>query len=500
MDERHTRRVHSLTDVVSRQESGRDSVFALRQQLMQAGKIKLELALDRVAFGLTLGQMATFFHFQTAQTLQLSQIVLLGRTGFLKLTQVFEDACVIVFFQIVQAVERLQTSLTRPDQGFLAVINHEQTLILPRLKLTLRLFLRLAFKAHLAGRFFSRTLLGSLGGTNVLDTPPLLVENLVGLIDSFRRNLVAVMHAPAFIHPAVQSLLCQHGRAGANQQQTQPPSTHHQPPPFSVKIEQHPCQFFPMHDILAQLALLLISLVANLLSALAGGGAGLLQLPALIFLGLPFATALATHKVASVALGVGATLRHLRSGTLRPGFTLLILASGLPGVVLGANLILQVDETLSQIALGLMTIGLGLYSWKNPGLGEKHSPCHRTPIGLLTGGVVLLGIGVLNGSLTSGTGLMVTLWLVRWFGLEFKQAIAYTMILVGLFWNGTGAITLGLLTEIRWDWLPALLLGSLIGGYLGAHLSLIKGNRFIKRVFEFTTLATGAGLLWRALD
>ena len=58
------------------------------------------------------------------------------------------------------------------------------------------------------------------------------------------------------------------------------------------------------------LILFIISLIANLLSALAGGGAGLLQLPALLMLGLPFPTALATHKIASVALGAGASIRH----------------------------------------------------------------------------------------------------------------------------------------------------------------------------------------------
>src|SRR3990167_8245261 len=85
-----------------------------------------------------------------------------------------------------------------------------------------------------------------------------------------------------------------------------------------------------------QLILLLVSLVANVFSAFAGGGAGLLQFPALIFLGLPFGVALATHKVASVALGVGATLRHVREKSLEWKFSLFILAAGLPGVVLGA--------------------------------------------------------------------------------------------------------------------------------------------------------------------
>ncbi len=46
--------------------------------------------------------------------------------------------------------------------------------------------------------------------------------------------------------------------------------------------------------------------------------------------------------------------------------------------------------------------------------------------------------GFLNGSLASGTGLFVTIWLVRWFGFDYRLAIAYTLVLVGLFWNGMG--------------------------------------------------------------
>ncbi|MCK7576683.1 MAG: hypothetical protein MZV65_12845 [Chromatiales bacterium] len=45
-------------------------------------------------------------------------------------------------------------------------------------------------------------------------------------------------------------------------------------------------------------------------------------------------------------------------------------------------------------------------------------------------------------------------------------------------------LTLGLLGEIRWSWLPALLAGSLAGGYLGAHFAIAKGNLWIKRAFE----------------
>jgi hypothetical protein len=215
----------------------------------------------------------------------------------------------------------------------------------------------------------------------------------------------------------------------------------------------------------------------------------------LIFLGLPFGVALATHKVASVALGIGATLRHLREGRLHGRFVFFILATGLPGVLLGASVILQVPGRAAEVALGLLTLGLGLYSAVKKDMGQEERPANRSGRGLWLGGLGLFLIGALNGSLTSGTGLFVTLWLVRWFGADYKQAVAYTLILVGMFWNGAGALTLGMLGEIHWRWLPALLAGSLLGGYLGAHLAIRQGNRWIKRVFVFVAVLVGLKLI-----
>ncbi len=244
-----------------------------------------------------------------------------------------------------------------------------------------------------------------------------------------------------------------------------------------------------------QLLIFIISLTANLFSALSGGGAGLIQLPALIFLGLPFGLALATHKVATIALGIGATARHLKENRIERDLASLMIIAGLPGVVLGASFILKIPEDIAKTALGLLTMGLGIYSFFSPGLGQSIVPTNRHQKGYIIGGLVLFLIGILNGSLTSGTGLFVTLWLIRWFGLDYKLAVAYTLVFVGLFWNASGAVTLGFLGDIHWLWIPALLLGSAIGGYIGAHLSIIKGNKVIKRSFEIVTLLIGLKLI-----
>lgn len=241
--------------------------------------------------------------------------------------------------------------------------------------------------------------------------------------------------------------------------------------------------------------LFIISLLANTFSAFAGGGAGLLQLPLLIFLGLPFSVALATHKLASVALGIGATARHFREGSLNWRFSLLILASGLPGVAVGALIIVHIPERPAELALGILTIGLGIYSMSQKSLGQSVQVKVKSTLHTVTGILVLFFIGALNGSLTSGTGLFVTLWLVRWFGFDYRLAIAYTLVLVGLFWNGTGAFVLGLQGPIRWDWVPVLLVASALGGYAGAHLAISAGNKWIKHVYEAITLLVGLKLI-----
>ncbi|WP_320673933.1 sulfite exporter TauE/SafE family protein [Prochlorococcus sp. MIT 1341] len=252
-------------------------------------------------------------------------------------------------------------------------------------------------------------------------------------------------------------------------------------------------------SLTTQITLGLISFTANFLSALAGGGAGLLQLPALILLGLPFQIALATHKTASVALGLGAAFRYLKGSSLDKGFAALILIFGLPGVLLGAKIVIALPEELFNFLLGLLTLIIGLYSFNNQSLGIKKRVREKTSLELLLGGLVLFCIGILNGSLASGTGLFVTIWLVYWFEIDYALAVAYTLILVGLFWNGTGALVLGVRGDIAWDLLPILLIGSLLGGFLGSHYAISKGRWFIKRAFECLTLLVGLTLLTKAI-
>ena len=248
-------------------------------------------------------------------------------------------------------------------------------------------------------------------------------------------------------------------------------------------------------DYTQHLVLFVIAVVANWFSALAGGGAGLIQLPILIFMGLPFSLALATHKVATVALGVGATVRHLKEKHSSFRLLALILVAGIPGVVLGAYAIIDINDRMAEVVLGLLTLSLALYSIIKSDLGLSYNPIHRDAKGIFIGACGLFFIGIANGALSAGSGLFVTLWLVYWFGLSYRLAVAHTLIAVGLGWNASGAITMTWFATVKWDWLPALLCGSFVGGYLGAHSSITVGSIWIKRCYELITLLVAAKLL-----
>ena len=244
--------------------------------------------------------------------------------------------------------------------------------------------------------------------------------------------------------------------------------------------------------------LFFIALLANTFSAISGGGAGLIQFPILLFLGLSFAVALATHKIASVALGLGAAIRYYRNGNLDRHLIILLLLCGVPGVMMGAYGIIYLPQKYAEIALALMTGSLGLYSIFRPQLGQQAQPKHRGPIGWTVGAMLLFVLAVLNGSLSSGTGLLVTITLIIWFGLSYQQAIAMTLVMVGFIWNGIGAVTLGIFSTVYWLWLPPLLLGALIGGYFGSYLATRMNNRWIKRFFELMAIMIAISLFVKA--
>jgi len=255
------------------------------------------------------------------------------------------------------------------------------------------------------------------------------------------------------------------------------------------------------HSLFQRIYIFLISFFSNTFSAISGGGAGLLQLPALILFGVPYYQALASHKLATVALGIGGSLRNSKSlgNDISVAWQILIL--GLPGVILGASVVEYVSEKYLYLFLGIISILLAFYTFLKPDLGlssgnknKKLNLVHKIRFFIF-----IFLIGILNGSISSGTGLLVTILLIKTFEMDFLRAISMTFFTVGIFWNFIGAVFLARIGSVPLNILIVLIIGSFTGGYFGAHLSKLNGNILIKKTFITVCILVGISLLIKSI-
>ena len=253
------------------------------------------------------------------------------------------------------------------------------------------------------------------------------------------------------------------------------------------------------HSLFKSIYIFLISFFSNTFSAISGGGAGLLQLPALILFGVPYYQALASHKLATVALGIGGSLRNYKS--LRDDISVAkqILFFGLPGVIIGAYIVEFISEDYLYLFLGIISILIAFYSLLKSDLGLSSSKEKVNLTYDVRFLILIFLIGILNGSISSGTGLLVTILLIKTFGMDFLRAISLTFFTVGIFWNFTGAIFLSKIGSVSSNLLILLFVGSFTGGYFGAHLSKLKGNSLVKKTFTIVCLFVGISLFIKAI-
>ena len=249
------------------------------------------------------------------------------------------------------------------------------------------------------------------------------------------------------------------------------------------------------NSIFSGFSIFLISFFSNTFSAISGGGAGLLQLPSLILFGVPYYQALACHKLATVALGIGGSLRNYKS--LRNDICIAwqILIFGLPGVIVGSNIVDYISEKYLFLFLGIISTLLAFYSLFKSNLGLSSGNTNFDLVHKIRFYISIFLIGILNGSISSGTGLLVTILLVKTFEMDFLRAISLTFFTVGIFWNFIGAVFLSKIGSVPSNILILLIIGSFTGGYFGAHLSKLNGNILIKKTFTLVCILVGFSLL-----
>ena len=166
---------------------------------------------------------------------------------------------------------------------------------------------------------------------------------------------------------------------------------------------------------------------------------------------------------------------------------------------IGARLAIFIPEDYAKLALGILILSIAAIQFFCETRPLKEQTDDLPVQKHVFGGLGFFVIAMLNGSLTSGTGLLFTMWLVYWYRQPFVLSLSYTMIVCSLFYNATGAVVLSSDVSISLPFVTSLVLGAIIGGFCGASFSLKKGELFIKKIFVASCTLLGAVLVCQSL-
>ena len=235
------------------------------------------------------------------------------------------------------------------------------------------------------------------------------------------------------------------------------------------------------------------SFIACFFSSLAGGGAGLILLPILLLLGLPFVNALACHKLAVGFIGIGSGYRYMKDDLVDWKIFWWTGAAGVPFVILGTLFSSSISGELMKPILGGIILAMVVISYfKKTGYLE-HNPPNLSPKAWIIATLMIMPMAFYSGWVSAGSGIFTTYLYLLYFRYDQLHATAMTLSANGIFWNAIGALSHIFLGHIIWSLAPGLVAGALLGSYCGASLGIKKGNQFLR--FMFLSAASVTGIL-----
>ena len=229
-----------------------------------------------------------------------------------------------------------------------------------------------------------------------------------------------------------------------------------------------------------------VGVIAGVINTLAGGGS-LITLPMLIFLGLPATVANGTNRLAITVQSVFAVAGFKRKGVSDFKSSLLMSLPALIGAIIGAQLAVDVSDILfKRILAVVMILVLMLIVW-NPirmRLGTAQYDEGMTCLSRrrrTAGMVIFFFIGVYGGFIQAGIGFLIIAVLTTISGLNLVETNSHKVFIVGI--NALFALIVFIFnSKICWPIGLALAAGNGLGGWIGSHLAVTRGERFIKLI------------------
>jgi len=218
-----------------------------------------------------------------------------------------------------------------------------------------------------------------------------------------------------------------------------------------------------------------IGFVVSILSGIAGAGGGFIMTPLLIVLGLTPAQAVSCGKFNGLAVTVG-SLSSLRKykGKISKRRILAVMALAFAVGLLAPYLIRSFDSHWYRLILGVMVLlMIPIMIRKRVGVRPTNPSTAKKTLGAFLLAISLL----LQGAFSGGLGSLVNIVLMGMLGQTANEAHLtkrYSQLILNV------TIIFGLLGAHLIVW-PVVTVGvcvSLVGGYIGGHMAVKKGDKF----------------------
>lgn len=239
--------------------------------------------------------------------------------------------------------------------------------------------------------------------------------------------------------------------------------------------------------------------IAGFFDSIVGGG-GLIQLPAvLVFLpGLSIPTAFGTNKTASIFGNAVAMWQYSRRVQLRWDSLLPATAMAFGAAYVGAWTVRTLAQVRPDLLRGLvlfLLVAVALHTFFRKELGKLHHPRwashHERWAGILLG----LGLGFYDGFFGPGTGTFLLFAFVSLFRFDFLHASAHAKF-VNFATNLSPVLYFAWHGDVLWKYAVPMGICNLVGAYVGSHLAIQRGNKFIRGLFLAMLVLLIGRLAW----
>ena len=247
-----------------------------------------------------------------------------------------------------------------------------------------------------------------------------------------------------------------------------------------------------MEPITTLLSVFSIGIIAGVIGSMVGGGS-LLSISFLIFAGLPPQVAIATDRFGSVGAAITAFFKFWKAQKIVWKHVPVLAALSLVGSVIGANILLNINSDTLQNIVGVILLVLLPFILLKQDIGVRRTKMSTLKMGLGLGCYFL--VQIFTGFFGGGTGPIIFYLLMIFFGLTIIEANATQIIPVLLLYLSS-LVLFALNGIINYELGVVLLAGMAIGGYLGAHLAIKKGNAWLKPIFAVVVVAAAIKLLF----